>query len=212
MRNLHGWPATISPFPTRHRATMLHCTDRGDRRSSGARPDSFKKEGQMTSIKTIAEKFAAWRRYREAVRELSQLSDRELDDIGIRRGDIQFVVRRALAAVNSDASGPSLRTHPPRRASPDACNARRFLPRRAFSLPSLGRAVDGAARLCDKRPCAPFTSSAAASRAARRPGRSPAPAFPSSCTKCARCAAPRRTAPSASPSSSAPIPSAPTTR
>ena len=44
----------------------------------------------MTPLKTISEKLAAWRRYREAVRELSQLSDRELDDIGIRRGDIEY--------------------------------------------------------------------------------------------------------------------------
>ncbi len=51
----------------------------------------------MTSLKTIAEKLNAWRRYREAVRELSQLSDRELEDIGIRRGDIEFVVRGAVA-------------------------------------------------------------------------------------------------------------------
>ena len=51
----------------------------------------------MTSLKTIAEKLNAWRRYREAVRELSQLSDRELEDIGIRRGDIHFVVRGAIA-------------------------------------------------------------------------------------------------------------------
>ncbi len=51
----------------------------------------------MTSLKTISEKLAAWRRYRDAVRELSQLSDRELDDIGIRRGDIEYVVRRSVA-------------------------------------------------------------------------------------------------------------------
>ena len=51
----------------------------------------------MTPLKTISEKLAAWRRYREAVRELSQLSDRELDDIGIRRGDIEYVVRRSVA-------------------------------------------------------------------------------------------------------------------
>ena len=50
----------------------------------------------MTSLKTISEKLAAWRRYREAVRELSQLSDRELDDIGIRRGDIEYIVRRSV--------------------------------------------------------------------------------------------------------------------
>ena len=52
----------------------------------------------MTSIKTISDKFSAWRRYREAVRELAALSDRELADIGIRRGDIHFVVANALAA------------------------------------------------------------------------------------------------------------------
>ena len=51
----------------------------------------------MTNLKTITDKLASWRRYREAVRELSQLSDRELDDIGIRRGDIEFIVRRSVA-------------------------------------------------------------------------------------------------------------------
>ncbi len=51
----------------------------------------------MTSLKTIVEKLNAWRRYREAVRELSQLSDRELEDIGIRRGDIHFVVSGAVS-------------------------------------------------------------------------------------------------------------------
>jgi uncharacterized protein YjiS (DUF1127 family) len=51
----------------------------------------------MTSIKTITEKLNAWRRYRDAVRELTQLSDRELNDIGIRRGDIEFIVRRSVA-------------------------------------------------------------------------------------------------------------------
>src|ERR1700731_4769463 len=56
------------------------------------------KERPMTSIKTIAEKLAAWRRYREAVRELSRLNDRELNDIGIRRGDIEFIVRQSIAA------------------------------------------------------------------------------------------------------------------
>jgi uncharacterized protein YjiS (DUF1127 family) len=50
----------------------------------------------MTSLKSISEKLAAWRRYRDAVRELSQLSDRELSDIGIRRGDIEQVVRESV--------------------------------------------------------------------------------------------------------------------
>ena len=50
----------------------------------------------MTSLKTISEKLAAWRRYRGAVRELSELSDRDLRDIGIRRGDIETVVRQSM--------------------------------------------------------------------------------------------------------------------
>ena len=49
----------------------------------------------MTPIKTITEKLVAWRRYRDAIRELSQLTDRELDDIGIRRGDIPFIAANA---------------------------------------------------------------------------------------------------------------------
>jgi uncharacterized protein YjiS (DUF1127 family) len=53
----------------------------------------------MTSLKSISEKLTAWRRYRDAVRELSQLSDRELDDIGIRRGDIPFIASSAAQAA-----------------------------------------------------------------------------------------------------------------
>lgn len=52
----------------------------------------------MTPIKTLTEKFNAWRRYRDAVRELSLLSDRDLADIGIRRGDIEYIVRQSVAA------------------------------------------------------------------------------------------------------------------
>jgi len=55
----------------------------------------------MTPLKTISAKLNAWRRYREAVRELSQLSDRELNDIGIRRGDIEYIVRRSVASKAS---------------------------------------------------------------------------------------------------------------
>jgi uncharacterized protein YjiS (DUF1127 family) len=48
----------------------------------------------MMALKTILEKFNAWRRHRDAVRELSQFSDHELCDIGIRRCDIEDIVRR----------------------------------------------------------------------------------------------------------------------
>ena len=57
---------------------------------------------KVISLKTISEKLKAWRRHRDAVRELSQLSDHELSDIGIGRGAIEYVARRPLA---SKASG-----------------------------------------------------------------------------------------------------------
>ncbi|MGO9421052.1 DUF1127 domain-containing protein [Roseiarcus sp.] len=50
----------------------------------------------MTNLKSISEKLTAWRRYRDAVRELSQLTDRELSDIGIRRGEIETIVRQSV--------------------------------------------------------------------------------------------------------------------
>ncbi len=50
----------------------------------------------MTNLRSISQKLAAWRRYREAIRELSQLTDRELNDIGIRRGEIETIVRQSV--------------------------------------------------------------------------------------------------------------------
>jgi uncharacterized protein YjiS (DUF1127 family) len=35
-----------------------------------------------------------WRRYRETVNELGRLSNRELNDLGINRGEIPFVARK----------------------------------------------------------------------------------------------------------------------
>lgn len=37
-----------------------------------------------------------WRRYRETVSELSRLSNRELNDLGINRCDIPFVARKSI--------------------------------------------------------------------------------------------------------------------
>ena len=53
---------------------------------------------KMISLKTISEKLNARRRYREAISELSKLSDHELSDIGISRGDIEYVARRPVAS------------------------------------------------------------------------------------------------------------------
>ena len=42
----------------------------------------------------IIQNYRNWRRYRSAIDELSRLSSRELDDIGITRADIPHVARR----------------------------------------------------------------------------------------------------------------------
>jgi uncharacterized protein YjiS (DUF1127 family) len=46
----------------------------------------------------IISRIRAYMRYRETVRELSQLSDRELDDLGIVRFEIGRVARDSAAA------------------------------------------------------------------------------------------------------------------
>jgi Uncharacterized conserved small protein len=45
----------------------------------------------------IRKSFREWRLYRQTVSELSRMSDRELSDLGISRGDIPFVARRSAA-------------------------------------------------------------------------------------------------------------------
>ena len=46
-------------------------------------------------IKTLTSKYVTWRRFRDSVRELSRLSDRELNDLGIGRADIVSIVRQS---------------------------------------------------------------------------------------------------------------------
>ena len=47
-------------------------------------------EGKMNLIRN----YRNWRRYRETVNELSRLSNRELNDLGITRSDIATVAAR----------------------------------------------------------------------------------------------------------------------
>lgn len=48
-------------------------------------------------VSWILSKVRAYLRYRETLRELSQLSDRELDDLGIGRFEIESIARNARA-------------------------------------------------------------------------------------------------------------------
>lgn len=45
----------------------------------------------------VLAKLRNWKRYRQTVRELSRLSDRDLADLGISRFDIDSVAREAAA-------------------------------------------------------------------------------------------------------------------
>ena len=44
-------------------------------------------------VTTLLAKIRAWLRYRETIAELSRLSDRELEDLGIHRGEIESVAK-----------------------------------------------------------------------------------------------------------------------
>lgn len=55
----------------------------------------------MVTVMKLSSLFSSvrrWRHYRDTVQELSRLSDRELDDIGISRSEISRIARRSLVA------------------------------------------------------------------------------------------------------------------
>ncbi len=58
----------------------------------GSEPENTSKEQKMKLMTS----YASWRKYRETCSELNRLSERELGDIGMSRGDIPFIARRAL--------------------------------------------------------------------------------------------------------------------
>lgn len=80
---------------------ILHCTisatipiwvsdNSGTLQQSKSRTTA--KDETMTSMR---QSFNNWRKYRNTFYELNRMSDRELSDIGMTRGDIPFVARQA---------------------------------------------------------------------------------------------------------------------
>ena len=47
------------------------------------------------NVNKLYDRYRRWRRYRDTVRELQNLSPRELNDLGINRGDIGRLAREA---------------------------------------------------------------------------------------------------------------------
>jgi uncharacterized protein YjiS (DUF1127 family) len=58
-------------------------------------------ERQMTMLVAIVNFLRSWRRYNQSLRELHQLGDRELADIGITRSDIPRIAWDSAQRVNS---------------------------------------------------------------------------------------------------------------
>ena len=52
----------------------------------------------MSPFKTLSEKLNVWLRNRDAIRQLNYLSERDLEDIGIPRGNIRLAVIEAAKA------------------------------------------------------------------------------------------------------------------
>jgi uncharacterized protein YjiS (DUF1127 family) len=48
-------------------------------------------------MKTIIDKYTSWKRYRKTKTELSSMSDRDLNDIGIKRWDIERIAKESAA-------------------------------------------------------------------------------------------------------------------
>ncbi|MFO1151310.1 MAG: DUF1127 domain-containing protein [Alsobacter sp.] len=53
----------------------------------------------MLNVNTLTKRLRNWNRYRTTVRELSQLTDRDLNDLGIRRGEIRFIAKKHAASA-----------------------------------------------------------------------------------------------------------------
>jgi uncharacterized protein YjiS (DUF1127 family) len=54
------------------------------------------RKARTSTNMNLIRNYRNWRRYRETVSELSRLSNRELNDLGISRGDIPFVARKSI--------------------------------------------------------------------------------------------------------------------
>jgi len=92
LRFPHNGPATFAVQKNRQNAYFM-CVNvfRMAGPSSGGEPRQYQlKERRKMSI---VKNYRAWRRYRMTVSQLNRMSDHELRDIGVERGNIPFVAR-----------------------------------------------------------------------------------------------------------------------
>jgi uncharacterized protein YjiS (DUF1127 family) len=72
-----------SPLPRRGKRAYLRSVTSEQERT----------EGTKMNTDRITKAYRTWRDYRHAYKDLMRLSDRDLDDIGVRRGNIPALAR-----------------------------------------------------------------------------------------------------------------------
>lgn len=93
MRIPHGGIVSIALLFGRGRAYMKRIETTLELKGSRRR---HKPSGKGI-IMNVARSFNNWRKYRQTVNELGRMSNRELLDLGISRGDIDRIARGAVA-------------------------------------------------------------------------------------------------------------------
>ena len=70
--------------------------NRRTRRIYNPYPETERTEPKTRRTMNLIRNYRNWRRYRDTVSELNRLSNRELIDLGIARGDIPSVARKSI--------------------------------------------------------------------------------------------------------------------
>ena len=51
---------------------------------------------EIPMLDSLVRRYHSWQKYRQTYDELSRLSNRELNDLGIGRGDIDYIARKSM--------------------------------------------------------------------------------------------------------------------
>ena len=75
----------LTPYPSKKRVLQ--------RNMRGASQPRQIQTMEFPMLDNLVRKYHSWQKYRRTYDELSRLSNRELNDLGIGRGDIDFIAR-----------------------------------------------------------------------------------------------------------------------
>ena len=94
-------PCTLHPETWHAALHNLHCCHAANALQTGPIPyylsiNTDTPERPKSTAMNLIRNYRNWRRYRDTVNELSRLSNRELDDLGISRGEIPYVARKSV--------------------------------------------------------------------------------------------------------------------